>query len=146
MNFQLQPVNAVLEEMAPLAEKHWNEVAHYKDIPLSPNVEQYLKLEELGLLRVYTARDGDRLVGYLVFFINYHMHYMSSLQANQDVFFVDPEYRGFGSQFLMWCHEQLKKEGVQVVSQHIKAKHNFGPMLERLGYELVDLIYLKRLD
>jgi hypothetical protein len=32
------------------------------------------------------------------------------------------------------------------VFQRTKAKHNFGNLLEALGYELVDLVYARRLD
>lgn len=148
MNFAIERAQDVFEEMLPLFEQHYKEIAHYQDIALNPNIEKYFELEDLGFLRVFTARDEDtkELLGYQVFFVNYNLHYRDSLQAIQDVLFVHRNHRGFGSQFLMWCHEQLKKEGVQVVSQHIKKEHNFGPMLERMGYELVDLIYLKRLD
>jgi hypothetical protein len=51
-----------------------------------------------------------------------------------------------GGRFIKWCDEQLRAEGVAVVYHHIKAAHNFGPMLERFGYELVDLIYSRRLN
>jgi hypothetical protein len=40
---------------------------------------------------------------------------------------------------------QLAAEGVQVVFQHVKTAHNFGPLLERLGYEHVENVYAKRL-
>jgi hypothetical protein len=41
---------------------------------------------------------------------------------------------------------RLALEGIQVVYHHVKAAHNFGKMLERMDYKLVDLIYAKRLD
>lgn len=102
----------------------------------------------MGNLRVYSARSGEKnlLVGYAVFFVRHNMHYADSLQATQDILFVQKEFRGRGGEFIAWCDYQLKKEGVQAVYQHVKAKHNFGKLLERMGYELVDLIYTKRLD
>ena len=80
--------------------------------------------------------------------MNHNIHYQDSLQALQDVIYVDRELRGngIGKEFIKWCEEQLRADGVQAIYQHVKNKHNFGPMLETMGYELVDLIYAKRLD
>lgn len=148
MNFKREPLTSELfHEVMPLLEKHYHEIAHYKDIDLDPDIEQYLKLEEIGAIRCFIARDElEVMVGYAVYFIRHNIHYKSSLQALQDVIYIDPERRGFGAQFILWCDEQLKAEGVQIVYHHVKNAHNFGPMLERLGYRLVDLIYTRRLD
>jgi N-acetylglutamate synthase-like GNAT family acetyltransferase len=61
---------------------------------------------------------------------------------------VHPEYRstGAGPDLIRYCDEQLRADGCQAVYHHVKAAHNFGPLLKRMGYELVDLIYAKRLD
>lgn len=134
-------------ELMPLLTKHWQEVAHFKDIPLEPDFATYEKLEEMGMIRAYTARTGEaQLVGYAVYFVKSNIHYKSSLQASQDVLFIDPNVRGFGAKFILWCDKQLKQEGCDAVYQHVKSAHNFGAMLERLGYSLVDLIYTKRLN
>lgn len=147
IKFKSEKIVDVLEESKTLLQKHWEEIAHYKDIPLEPDYEQYLKLESIGATRSFTARTEDGiLIGYAVFFIKHNIHYKSSLQALQDIIFVDKKYRGLGFMFIKFTDEQLKLEGIQVVYQHVKAKYNFGPLLDRLGYELVDLIYAKRLN
>lgn len=148
MQFRREIANSKLfEEMAPLLQKHWEEIAHFKDIELDPDWEQYEKLEQVGVLRVFVARDHSGImVGYAVFFVRHNPHYKKSLQALQDILFIDPTRRGFGAKFILWCDEQLKSEGVQAVYHHIKAAHNFGHMLERLGYSLVDLIYTRRVN
>ena len=138
-------VEAIWPEIYPLFVKHWEEIAHYKNIPLEPDYEKYKEIEKVGMLRIFTAREDGKLIGYCVYFINHNLHYKSTIQALQDVLFVQKEKRGFGMKFIKWCDEQLKNEGVNVVHQHIKKAHNFGPMLERIGYELVDLIYARRL-
>ena len=142
--------SALVAEIAPLLEKHYHEIAHYQDIPLKPDWAKYQKGAELGVLRVYTIRHGCDLVGYMVFFVSLNPHYSSSLQAVVDIVYLDPSLRGkmIGYRFINWCDEQLKAEGVQVVVHHLKAKPelNYGHMLERMGYELVDVLYCKRLD
>lgn len=133
--------------MLPLLQLHWKEIAHYTDIPLDPDVNQYKMLSSLGMIRIFTARCEGHLSGYAVFFVRPNAHYKTSLQAVQDILFLDKPMRGGnGYKFIQWCDEQLKKEEIQVVYHHVKQAHNFGPMLERMGYELVDLIYARRLD
>lgn len=136
-----------MNEAMPLLYMHWKEIAHYQDIKLEPAFDKYEQLDAEGALRVYTARDdGGLLIGYSVYFLRYNLHYRSSLNALQDVLFIHPNHRGMGGKFIKWCDEQLKEEKVQAVYHHVKAQHNFGPLLERMGYELVDLIYARRLD
>jgi len=146
-NFQQEALKDCLDEARPLLLEHWKEISHYPDIPLDPDENKYYSSEGAGLLRVYTARDeANKIIGYAVFFVCTSAHYKNSLQAMQDIIYVDPKHRGMGGRFILWCDRQLKAEGVQVVFQHIKAKHNYGRMLERFGYELIDLIYGRRLD
>jgi hypothetical protein len=136
VRFQRESAVDVLKQIEPLLKMHWEEIAHFKDIALEPDLDRYL-----------TARNESKeLVGYAIFFILRNPHYRSSLQATQDVLFIRPDSRGFGAKFILWCDHQLKQEKVQVVYHHVKKAHNFGPMLERMGYELVDYIYARRMD
>jgi len=147
MKYQRENVTKELcEELKPLLEQHYEEIAHYKDIELNPAWDEYLRIDQFGLLRVYTVRNDDNtLIGYSIYFVKHNLHYSKSLQAVQDILFIEKKHRGRGARFLMWCDNELKKEGVEVVYHHVKIKHNFGPLLERLGYTLVDLIYGKKL-
>jgi hypothetical protein len=148
MNYQRERFLDVVAEATPLLVRHWKEIAHYQDIVLNPDISGYVDIERRGGLRLFTARDGKKLAGYAVFFIRHNMHYQDSLQAVQDVLFLDEGYRkGFtGIKLIKYADEALRDEGVQVVYHHIKSAHNFGPILERMGYQLVDLIYARRLD
>lgn len=147
MKFALENAADVIDEIGPLIQEHYDEIARFKDIPLKPDFSSYKAMDAAGRLRVFTVRTPEhQLIGYGVFFIVPNPHYMSSIQANQDIIFIQKNHRGQGREFIAWCNEQLKSEGVQAVYHHVKAKHNFGPMLERMGFELVDLIYVKRLD
>lgn len=147
MKYQREKAHDVIAEIKPLIEKHYLEIAHFQDIPLVPDYQAYMNAEDNGALRVFTVRSEDGLmIGYAIFFVRLNIHYSTSLQASQDILFVDPDHRGTGAKFILWCDQQLKDEGVQAVYHHVKEAHNFGPMLERMGYQLVDLIYTRRLD
>lgn len=156
MNAQLKPAIAfnaergvdVIEEIAPLLEQHWREIAHYPDIPMRCDYATYLEMEARGQLRIYTVRN-PALIGYGIFVVRHSLHYADSLQAVQDVIYLDPEHRlgRVGMRFVAWCEQQLKCEGVQVIVHHVKQKHPaLGRILEHQGYQIMDVLYTKRLD
>lgn len=163
--FRQEPLTETfIGEISPLLRDHWREIAHYPDIPLEPDYGVYRALAEAGMLRIYTVREPAamldvttgqeadygvaRLTGYAVFILRRAPHYKSSLEATQDILYLAPALRGrtIGAQFIRWCDGRLRGDGVQVVIHHVKRAHNFGPMLERMGYEATDLLYRKRLD
>ena len=147
MQFQLETCEVIINEGLELLKNHWAEIAHYKDIPLNIDVERYLAADKLGHMKAFTARDEKGvLIGYAVFFIKESIHHKDSVQAVQDVLYIDPKFRGRGAKFIFWCDDQLKDMGVQVVYHHVNANNNWGKVLERRNYELVDLIYARRLD
>lgn len=153
MNFARERAHELWGEIMPLLRRHWEEIAHYQDIKLEPDVQAYCAAEDANMLRCYTARDArvpytNELVGYSIYFVRPNIHYSSSKQAVQDVLYLAPEYRGakVGSGLIGYADEQLKAEGVQAVYHHVKLKQDFGPLLEHMGYELVDKVYGKRLD
>ncbi len=148
VTFQAEDWQSHWDEMEPLFRAHWEEIALYKDIPLEPDRAYYEAMQTAGHLRVYSARDGGTLIGYAVFKVGGNAHYKSTLYASQDILFISPTHRRgrLGYRFIEWCDRQLQAEGVQVVLQHVKRDFNFGPLLERQGYELMDHIYAKRLD
>lgn len=147
LTFQIEQFKNIFDEALPLVEKHYDEIAHYKDIPLNPDIETYKAMEEAGILKIFTARKGPELVGYAVFIIKSNPHYRTSLQAVQDVIFIDPNHRGIGLKFIKWIDSQLSKiDNLQVIYHHVKAAYNFGPLLEHQGYELIDHIYGRRVN
>lgn len=152
-SFQREALNDVIGEIGPLLTRHWHEVAHYHDIPLTPNWAAYAQLQALGALRIYTGRDDGKdrlLIGYSVFTVHQGVHYALSSEADEDLLFVLPEYRKgrFGLKLMQFAERELEAEGVQLIKRRTKVTErlNFGAMLERMGYEPIDVVYGKRLD
>jgi hypothetical protein len=149
MRFAREPVWDLWNEVLPLLTAHWKEIARYQDIVLNVDMKLYEMVEDSGGLRVFTARDhAYQLIGYACYFVRHNGHYKDSLQAVQDVLYIAPEKRRgwMPVKFIKWCDQQLTADGVQVVHHHVKLAHNFGPVLEHLGYEPVETIYSRRLD
>ena len=97
MNFQRERMTKELfDEAWPLLERHYQEISGDKDIPLKPDIERYLELDLKEVTRTYTARDSSNvLTGYSVFIVSRNLHYITSVQAIQDVLYINPARRGF---------------------------------------------------
>lgn len=149
LTYQRERSHTLWADILPLLAEHKEEIAHYPDIPLAPDMARYNAVEENGCLRCYTARRYGQLVGYAIYFVDWNLHYSSSLQANQDVLFVTKPHRHgrVGLGLIQYSERQLSMEGCQVVYQHIKVKTpETIALMEKLGYEPMDLILTKRMD
>jgi GNAT superfamily N-acetyltransferase len=149
VTLQRETWQSAYADAQPLLRCHWREIAHYPDIPLDVDAASYEQVEAAGMLRIYTARLDGKLVGYAAFIVSPSLHYKGSIQAKQDVLYVDPAHRGgtIGARLVKFSDAHLAIEGVQVVMQHVKLSH---PLLGRLlvlrGYEPIETLYAKRLD
>lgn len=149
VSFQREPLASIRgDQLNELLEAHYLEIAHFKDIPLGIDWPVYELLEQAHKLRAFTARAGQRLIGYAAFMVGQAPHYMTSLQSVQDVFYITPECRhqSIGYRFMAWCDRQLASEGVQAGYQHSKVAAPMDPMLRRQRYEMVDTLWVKRFD
>lgn len=140
---------ALFEEVLPLAQLHHDEIAPFKDIPLDPDWDTYERMEQQGMLRIFTARGDDgTLVGYACWVVTANPHYRRNLYALCDVLFVKPGYRGayIGAGLLRACEKRLVEEGVSVAYIHFQAGHDQRRLMQRQGYELKEFNYGKRLE
>ena len=139
---------ALIAEMMPLWKAHHAEVANKFYGPLLPDLEVYFKAAQAGMLRIFTVRDWKQnLHGYQVYFVNNHQHSKEMKHAVQDILYLCPENRkGLeGYKFVKWCVSKLRPE-VAVIHQRISARHDFGKLLERMGFALEDLTYSLKVE
>jgi L-amino acid N-acyltransferase YncA len=146
MRYEKETFDSVINDIKPLLEDHYEEIALHKDkIPFSPNYFMYKELEDKGILDIFTARKDDELVGYCILFTMPHLHYYTTVFSNVDIFYIKPEYRGkmVGIRLNKFVESQLKKKGVKVINHHIKYEHDFSQMLYRDNYEDAEKIVSK---
>jgi hypothetical protein len=101
-------------------------------------------MDALGILRVLTVRVGNELVGYHFVFVYPHLHYFSTLWAESDMFWLDPEHRRglTGYWLLRHVRDQLKRDGVKKHTFRTKLHiQSFAPIMKRLGYQPVEMVY-----
>lgn len=117
------------------------------DERFDPDDARYFNLEAMNLMKLFTARYGDELVGYAVFLVAPHLHYKGVFWAMQDVLYVKPDHRGVGAvRFMEWQDEELAREGVERILRDVAERHDYHRTLERLGYEKVQTGYLRKVN
>lgn len=137
----------LMTEMKPLWVQHHNEIQQIRGAVLDPNLQMYQALASAGVLRIFTARREAGLVGYQVFTITSLPHFKEIKQAVMDILFLSPDARlgWMGYYFLKYADTELQKEGINVMFRAISARKDFGKILERMGYELCDLVFMRRI-
>ena len=142
--YQVEKIKDILPELKGLIQDHWEEVAWYKDkIPLSPDYDRYLQMEELGMIHTVTVRYEDELIGYDINFVSPHLHYSSTKYAANDIIFLHPLHRGAGVALgmLNFAEEKLKEEGVSVITIHMKVDNPFKSLMDLAGFKHQEYIY-----
>ena len=136
------------DDAQQLLEMHWQEIALNRDaIKLNPDLVQYEEAEKAGCLRIFTARDDGRLVGYFALLVQRSLHYQDHAFANNDVIFLHPDYRKghAASKLIKFAVECLAHDGVSMVFINTKTHRPFDVLLKRLGFNHIENVYAKRL-
>ena len=117
LSFQIDPWAAVTADFQRLWPLQWEEMAlDHNEIRYDPDWERYAELDRLGYLKIATARDEGRLVGWHVSTVSSHPHYRSSLFAMQDLYYVLPEYRRMptvGLRLFQAMEDEMRRLGVK---------------------------------
>ena len=136
----------ILEELNPLLEAHYKEVAVYQDkIEYAPDWERYESLEKGDVLKVATVRDNGVLVGYYLTMVVPNLHYSKDLYGVNDIVLIKPEYRNakVGMGLFLFVEEWMKDLGVSVMSMHMKTFLPFDKLCEGLDWDYTERLYLK---
>lgn len=150
--YNVEDFQSYLLDAVPLWKTHFKEVSLecMKDKrPFAPDIRRYLSLEEQKMLAVFTMRDEQgSLKGYAVFILSTMMHYSRNLYAINDALYVSPHMRKGREaiKFMKWCEKKIVEVTnglVSVVQWRTKSDHNFGRVLESMGYSQDDITYTK---
>lgn len=144
--YQQEFLLSVEDEIKPLLEDHWDEIATNKHIiKLNPDWDIYHQLEQEGMLHIFTARDEGKLIGYFVTITRANIHYKDHLFAANDIIFIKQEYRkGFtGIRLIKFAEKFLKEDGISVLLINTKIHKPFDKLLLWLNYKHIENVYSK---
>lgn len=140
-----------IDDLAELVFQHAAETDIYQEhFKLDPDFEQYKAFMDMGLYKVFMARDDDRLIGYISFFVGNNPHYKDIVYATNDIIYVLPEYRDKGKAEVVrtlfnLAEDELKNKGVGVITLNMKAHLPFEKLAEYMGYDKAEIMYSKYL-
>lgn len=142
------PPLSCIDELEALAPAHYAELCVHKQFDFEPDWDTYKFIAEKGGLRLITVRADDELVGYMVFIVRPHMHYKSCLTASEDLYYLRKDMRQgrIGLRMFKYAEEALKRIGVQRINVHTKVHMDNSRLLEYLGYECTDKLFVKMLE
>jgi GNAT superfamily N-acetyltransferase len=135
MHFQKEKLSTCQKEMEPLFLRQYEENED-GEFGLDPDYETYLRLEELDILHIYTVRDGETLVGYLVLIVHEMLHHKGIKYALSDIIYVAPEYRNsrIAAELITMAKYDLQDMGVKRFIMAMKVRQEFRRLLSKLGF------------
>lgn len=143
------PVKTLLldSDLPNLIEQQWRELTHTPDQPPMPDWERAVEMNEAGVLRVWCAYLGRRLIGFIQF------HFMNPLGSPHNKWAIDvgwyltPEKRTGWRALQMWrtAEVALRALGIEIVRAHDNTKRPLPALFKRLGYVPVSIQYQKDL-
>ena len=136
------------DRIAPLLPYHYEELAKFKDIAaLKPDLERYLRFEQVGALLCLVADLDGELVGYSVNVLQTNLHYSDLGFCQNDVLYVAPEHRRSRA-YLALRRETLRRakaRGAALMLWHAKEGTPLNEILPRQGCVVLDVIWAERL-
>lgn len=130
--YSLVQAHTLIDELKPVIERHHAEVADDNE-PLNIDWDLYERASHAGMAVAVTAREDDKLVGYIVFTVSGNLRHKHLIEATSSGWYVEPQYRGrIGSEIIKKSGKFLKAAGVHKVKFILGGKAAL--LLERLGY------------
>ena len=148
IEYKEETFDQVIDEIKPLLEDHWEEIALHKDtIKLNPDYGRYEAMFKSGSMKIVTARDDGKLVGYCIMLLYHHIHYKDQFMAMDDIFFIAKDYRKglTGVKLFIKTEEIMKQYGVTKLSMNVKVHQDVGAIFERLGYKETERMFTKKI-
>ena len=144
ISYATEKMQGLQKEITPLMQEQHLVSTPYK-LKMNINWKAYFNLCKADMLKAFTARKDGKLVGYLLAFVNTHLHYQDHLVASCDMVYVKPEYRtsGTGYYLIKYAEEQLFNLGVSIFGINTRVDRPFDKLMTRMNYDLQERSYLK---
>jgi hypothetical protein len=136
-----------LDGLKEIIGAHYDELSVNKQFPLDPAWEHYEAHLNAGSLKFITCKEDGVLIGYIIYFVQPHLHYKTMLTAFEDIYFLKKEHRKgrTGIRMFQFAEKVLKEMGVHRVIYSTKVHSDNTSLLEYLGFKMTDKIFGKML-
>lgn len=94
ITYQIESLTEQLETIKPFFYSHWDEIEQdIERVPLDPQYEMYLKLDEMGQILFATVREHGEIFGYFVGFVSPGLHHRTCITLQMDMMWLHPDLR-----------------------------------------------------
>jgi GNAT superfamily N-acetyltransferase len=148
IEYAVEDPTTFIDELKGLLPVHYDELCVTKDFPLMPDYVAYGRLCAADMLKCIVARSDGELVGYALFIVQPHLHYVTCKTAFEDVYFLRKDHRlgRTGIRLFQFAEQALKDAGVNRIIMHTKIHLDNSKLFEYLGYKMTDKLYTKLLS
>lgn len=146
IEYALEKIQDLKPELGTLFKEHYLINCPMPDkLEMKPDWQRWYQLSELDILKVFTARKNNKLVGYVFIFVSQSLHYMDHYYAYVDGIYVRKQNRasGTGYYLLKYAEDYVANMGASVIGINTRVDAPFDKLLERLGYSLQERSYAK---
>lgn len=147
ITYEIGNAKECFNEIQRLFQDHYEEISLLKNYELKPDYARYFSIHEKDMLQVILCKDDDKIVGYIVFFICKHLHYIDCVLATEDIYYLKPEYRKGRTAIKMFkfAEQYLKSLNVDMIKYGTKIHSDNTSLFEYMGYSFTEKVYTKML-
>lgn len=115
-----EPWDLFWPDAEPLARAHWKEVETGVEPrrPYAPDAARMRALNVMGMMRIFVARRGEKLVGYFTWMVTPDLESQGLIIANQGAWYVSPQESKAAYCLFEYSIASLKLLGVKCLFPH----------------------------
>lgn len=135
----------LIAELSFLTELSWKEANCAPESTYDPDWEKYTELNEANILRLYTVRIEDVLVGYLTFIVGPTLHSKQAIHALHDSMYILKHNRkgGTAKDLISYAEVDFKNEGINTMVMTVMVHRDFSVALKQLGFKQSESSFIK---
>jgi GNAT superfamily N-acetyltransferase len=144
VTFQQETFQKLMPELPEIFYKNWRELEKNHDaLPLKVDWNRYLLAEATGKLKILTARENGKLIGYFFLYIDTTAQNTDIKKAASDVVYILPEHRKgtTGWKFIDAVKQFARDLGAKQLYISHKKIAGLAPLLERKGMTLEEEVH-----
>jgi GNAT superfamily N-acetyltransferase len=137
----------ICAELLPLVRANWAESPSCEPgLEVDPDFERYRKLDEADILLCFTAREGEELIGYVIYVVSTSRRHRTVLCGYGEAFYIKPDYRGHGPQLLRAAHQALIARGVRRLGWLVDEESTLARLLLKCEFHRDEIMLEKKLS
>lgn len=144
--FAVESWYSVKDELFDLWPIHYAEVMN--DDNYNPDIDQYQRMFDAGMMHITTARDEGKLVGYATALIQHHLHSKHIRWAMYDNYFLLPDQRkpGVFGRMMAFSEQDLRQRGVmKLYAAEPRRASRASTWFEGQAWDFSERVYTKEL-